>query len=78
MNLIIKCDTAKTSGGFRSRVEVEIESVDNIDEIAEAIAEEADPAVLVTRRNKDGLLDNIGEDYVKKYFNLIENLDKAV
>jgi hypothetical protein len=77
MNLTIKCESTDIVTSSWNELKAEVFGIGNIDEIAEAIAEEADPAVLVTRKNKDGLLEAIGEDYVKFYFNLTESKEET-
>lgn len=75
MDLKIEGSGIKTkpfSRGGRILTTVEVEDVDNIDDIAAAIADKCDPAYLVTSNNTDGILDCIGKDYVKDYFGRVK------
>ena len=80
MNLNIK---AKKSSICPCRLEAEIgiydylEDVDNINEIAKAIADEADPDYFVTEHNIEQLLDEIGREKAMEYFGLIEENEIA-
>jgi hypothetical protein len=75
MDLTIKCrylDSVQIQGYSFPLLEFEACKIDNIDDIASAIIDECDPAYLVTSGNRDGLLESIGMEYVKEYFDLVE------
>jgi hypothetical protein len=76
MDLKIKCDEAKICTDIMtSLTRIEAKNIDNIDDIAAAIADKCDPAYLVTSNNTDGILDCIGKDYVKDYFGRVKAND---
>jgi Asp-tRNA(Asn)/Glu-tRNA(Gln) amidotransferase B subunit len=76
VDLTIKCDYAKISVNLmRSLQKIETKNIDNIDDIAAAIANECDPAYLVTSNNTDGILDCIGKDYIKEYLGRVKTDD---
>jgi hypothetical protein len=75
MDLRIKCrylDSVQIQGYSSPLLEFEACKIDNIDDIAAAIADECDPAYLVTLGNRAELLGSIGIKYVKEYFGLVD------
>jgi len=70
MDLSITCDSALVNSISRNLTLIKAKKVDNIDDIVQSLADECDPAFLVTSNNKDGILYWIGIEYVMKYFGL--------
>jgi hypothetical protein len=76
MDLKIKAaymtDVMPCNIGHGNGMEVVLSKINNIDEIAKAIAEHFDPGLLVTSQNQDRFLEAIGLEYIMKRFNLVE------